>query len=186
MKKQVIYDWNGMLQREIDWDLRIPIPEIEADWNSERRHRFLFREDVTTPISVDRLVWRRCEPNDELRDNKCLAVTITTMTNLAANDRSDIEYKSQNATSFAGFDVASSSRVSMLMNCAFKESELQLKDDWKPRLNSFHLFSDYGDARDFSKFSDLVWAPEHSESVVFGIWLWIDIPQNLSSPSHSN
>jgi hypothetical protein len=66
--------------------------------------------------------------------------------------------------------VADAGGISGLANCAYTEEQVrQLGTVWAPRLNSFGLFSNVGDAAAFRQLTDQR-VLEHAPFWLYGLW----------------
>ena len=76
---------------------------------------------------------------------------------------------------FLGYDVADEYMLSVLSNCGFPpglENVAELRAEWGPRLNEFHLFRSLDDAILFKRFKDPRLRQEHAPPCfVFGLWI---------------
>jgi hypothetical protein len=70
-----------------------------------------------------------------------------------------------------GYDVADKFFTSALCRFTYREPLLsELRQDWGPRLNNYHLFDVYQDAQKFRFVADEIATP-HKPFLVFQIWL---------------
>ena len=121
-----------------------------------------------TPLSVDKRVWPSISRIEGVEEQLGNAIRIT---RVQFKDEKHCSAKCGSGE-FLGFDVADSFFLSTLSNCAFNDSGfLATKEEWWPKINEWHLFGLFGDAKAFSLFSDAKWAPEHAPTFVYGIWL---------------
>jgi hypothetical protein len=78
------------------------------------------------------------------------------------------------AWQFLGYDVGDQWLLSALSNCGFVpglDDVPRFRNAWAPRLNPFHLFSDFQDALLFKRFSDQRLHDDHAPCFVFGLWI---------------
>ena len=75
---------------------------------------------------------------------------------------------------FLGYDVGDQYMLSALSNCGFLadlDDIPQLRAEWGPRLNKFHLFQTMENAVLFKRFSDERLRDDHAPCFIFGLWI---------------
>ena len=137
----------------------------------DRRRRYLLRENVPFPLSVDPAVWPKA------RDEQGAAVVLVTA--CGRGDENVARWlgipvfetfcQSQEWT-FLGYDVCDQTLVSGLLNCGYAtDSEKLAFSSWAALLNNWHLFDEASDAESFAKATDAR-IPAHSPFHVFGLY----------------
>ena len=171
-----------MAEAIIGYDLRSTQPD--PSWNTERRARFLLRQDVTSVRSVDRQVWTRPPglrpaPAVEqlwpdvaavLAAAHAVDLTDTLIVQITADLDDDVAGAVPDHADLIGFDVADYWLMSGLTNCGYSPQEAAaLTPVWGPRLNHWHLFATLAEATVFAEVTDER-VPEHAPFYAYGIY----------------
>ena len=148
-----------------------------AAWTSERRSRFLLREDVRFPLSLDRAVTPETDIAERIDTFGMAAVLPGTSVNrphmglwmanaVGLPQRLDAEWAP------TGYDICDQTCVSALMNCGYRDAsdKQPFVLRWARFINDYHLFDDISVAEDFCRESDAR-VPEHAPFSVIRIYL---------------
>jgi hypothetical protein len=151
-------------------------------WSVGRRCKYLLREDVLLPLSVDKGVLPVAPPNTPTDDVIELIVAVVPTYKSKASGAVDLLYgwfeqteqqwlRDHASTAVQlGYDICDASWTSGLMNCGFEASEREaLVTRWASALNEYHLFNRVEDADDYRAVCDQR-VREHAPFAV--VWLF--------------
>jgi hypothetical protein len=146
-----------------------------------RHSNFVLRRDTKEIYSVDKYVWPIRQVIDDVAGSSVFPVLGLGLvyvcvgigrseSRIAAGVR-DMGVLSENVgLELTGFDVADATLISGLLNCEYRESEIEgLRATWSSKLNDYHLFDNEADAEAFRLLCD-VRVPEHAPFLVYQLW----------------
>jgi hypothetical protein len=172
----------------VGFDLRLEPAGLARAWTHERRSRFLLRDTVGEPLSVDPMIWpsRFWQPHvppgmgiPQRLDAFAAASRIASLPRLLVallawpGDRAEAPGgpgdvpEEVTAWPSLGFDVADGSLVSGLVNCGYEPTEREaLAEQFGPRLNPSGLLKTVEAAFEFRDVAD-VRVAEHAPFMAF-------------------
>lgn len=154
---------------------------FEDTWPPDRQALYLLRTDLDKPLSTDTLVWAALSKTLDLQSRledlhhslaqselgKPYCIIAITQVSVLEESISSFDPGWQRL----GYDVSDTWRLSGLSNCGYLSDEIDdLREEWGPHLNLYHLFEDVERAWDFRSLTN--WrVPEHAPFYVYGLYL---------------
>jgi len=150
----------------------VGVRALEA-WTQERRERYLLRQEVALPISLDRRVLPEAVEGD-------VAVLDLIATVVPANAPAAAIGALRGRELFGqarplepewerlGYDICDATGTSSLSNCGYEPGEREALTTFDLQLNEHHLFREVEHADEFVPQATQV--PEHAPFVVVGIY----------------
>ncbi len=172
---------SAMFEHLLGFSAREHWQTFEDSWPVDRQALYLLRTDLDKPLSTDTFVWASLFPTFDFQPTleelqHALAQSdpekpycIIAITQVTVLEESTLSLDS--GWQRLGYDVADDSRLSGLSNCGYLRDEIDdLREEWGPYLNLYHLFEDAERAWDFRSLTN--WrVPEHAPFYVYGLYL---------------